>query len=83
MSNDSTYQVLFQYLTDEFVDIEKEPLDENTPLITSGIIDSISVLQLVDFIEEKFKIEFEPHEVDHDNLNTIKRIVSFIKTKNS
>lgn len=58
-----------------------DELTDSTPLISGGILDSISTLQLVSFLEEKFKIEFRPNEVDQDNLNTISRIANFVRSK--
>ncbi|MEM1319722.1 MAG: acyl carrier protein [Bacteroidota bacterium] len=57
------------------------PIDDDTPLLTSGLIDSISALQLVYFLEQTFSFKFKAHEVDRDNLNTIDKIVSFILAK--
>jgi acyl carrier protein len=56
-------------------------IDDTTPLISSAIIDSISTLKLVDYLEKEFNVEFEPHEVDKDNLDSIELIENFIKSK--
>jgi acyl carrier protein len=61
--------------------LSEHELKNDTPLISSGIIDSISTLSLVDFIEHSFGIEFEPYEVDQENLNSIDRIAEFILKK--
>jgi acyl carrier protein len=58
-----------------------DELTDSVQLITGGILDSISTLQLVSFIEERFKIEFKPNEIDQDNLNTISRIADFVQSK--
>lgn len=70
------------YLLTEFVDEEETgQLSEDTPLLSSGIIDSISALQLVEFLEDHFKFKFEAHEVDQDNLDTINLIADFVQQK--
>jgi acyl carrier protein len=51
------------------------------PLITSGIIDSIGMLGLVDFIESRYAIEFMPREIDVHTLDTVERIESLIRAK--
>ncbi len=56
-------------------------LSNSTPLLSSGIIDSISALELVEFLEQNYQIEFKPHEVDRENLNTIDLIGEFIERK--
>jgi acyl carrier protein len=60
---------------------ESQDLQHDTPLLSSGIIDSIGVVGLIDFIENKFKIEFMPREIDRDSLETIDRIERVIKAK--
>ncbi|MCB0704764.1 MAG: acyl carrier protein [Saprospiraceae bacterium] len=60
---------------------ETGPIGNDTPLLSSGIIDSISALQLVEFLETTFKFQFQPHEVDQDNLNSLDLIEEFVKGK--
>jgi methoxymalonate biosynthesis acyl carrier protein len=64
----------------ENIPAEKTVLDE-TPLISSRMMDSIVALKLVSHLEEKFNIEFEAHEVDPDNLDTINIIAGFVQNK--
>ncbi|MFT5165470.1 MAG: acyl carrier protein [Saprospiraceae bacterium] len=74
-------QSLRTYLLANFYVGNHESLTSDTPLLTSGILDSISALQMVDFIEESYGIEFEAHEVDEENLRSIKTIADFIRAK--
>ena len=69
-------------LLNGFIDEDSaEDLTNNTPLISSGIIDSISILQLVDLIEKEFNIEFEAHEIDRDQFDSIDLINGLITAK--
>lgn len=52
-----------------------------TPLIGSGLLDSISTMQLVAFLEKKFHFEFEAHEVDKDNFENISVLAEFVSKK--
>ena len=71
-----------EYLLDNFLGRENsDELTDETPLVTGGILDSITTLQLVAFLEEKYKVEFEPNELEQDNLNTISRIAGFVESK--
>ncbi len=56
-------------------------LTETTPLITGGILDSISTIQLVAFLEERFGVEFEAHEMNGDYLNTLSMIAETVTAK--
>ena len=58
-----------------------EALTGATPLVTGGILDSLATLKLVSFLEQRYKIELQAHEVDVENLNTISQIVSLVRTK--
>jgi acyl carrier protein len=62
-------------------DTPSESIDDSMPLITSGIIDSIGMLGLVDFIESRFAIEFLPREIDVHALDSIQRIETLIQNK--
>ena len=54
-------------------------LEETTPLISGGLIDSIGMLGLISFMESRFGVEFMPREVDAhalDNLNLIETVIN-------
>ena len=56
--------IIKKYITEHFLRNKQiETLSDSTPLISGGLIDSISTLQLISFLEKEFKIEFQPHEV--------------------
>lgn len=70
------------YILKEFLPGEDpEQLTESTPLITGGILDSLTTLKLVSFLEEQYGIQIEAHEADVDNLNTIEKIVDLVDSK--
>lgn len=70
------------YILKEFLPGENpEELEDATQLISGGILDSLSTLKLVQFLEEKYGIEIEAHEADVDNLNTIDNIAELVHSK--
>jgi acyl carrier protein len=81
MSSEIIKQEIRQYIQDTIVQNNLIVLENDTPLISGGIIDSISTLKMVDFLEAKYKIEVQPHEVDRDNLDTINSIAEFVLSK--
>jgi len=71
-----------QFILNEFLPGEDpSELTEETPLITGGILDSISTLKLVNFLEEHFKVTIEAHEAGVDNLDSVGQIVRLIEEK--
>lgn len=56
-------------------------LHPTTPLITSGLLDSLQRLDLVYFLEERFEITLEAHEVDPSRMNTLHQIGELVTKK--
>jgi acyl carrier protein len=56
-------------------------LTDTTPLMTTGILDSIAVLKVVTFLENQFHITIEPHEAVVENLNTLSDIARLVMSK--
>ncbi len=50
---------------------EKISLGENDSLSETGVIDSITLLQLVDFLESKYKIEIPVEMITPENFDTL------------
>jgi acyl carrier protein len=70
------------YILDEFLPGENpDELTDQTPLITTGILDSVGTLKLVAFIEERFNVALAAHEADVEHLNTIADIVKLVESK--
>lgn len=81
--SDVFIQPIKNFIMGEFLPGEDpDELTESTPLISGGILDSIATLKLVMFMEERFGVSFEPHEVDKENLDTLASIVRLLQSKN-
>ncbi len=71
-----------EFILKEFLPGEPaENLEDTTPLIAGAIVDSIGIMKLVLFIDEKFGIEIEPHEMGAEFLGTIADIVKTVNAK--
>jgi acyl carrier protein len=58
-----------------------ENLKDDTPLRTSGILDSLSTLGLVNFVEERFGVVLEAHETGIEHFDRIEDIAALVATK--
>ena len=56
-------------------------LTDDTELKESGILDSLSTLKLVTFLEEQFHVEFEADDLEAGNLASIENIERLVKSK--
>jgi acyl carrier protein len=69
--------ILTQFLPGE----DPKALTPSTPLITSGILDSLATLDLVAFLEERYGLELEAHEADASRLGTLADIARLVEAK--
>ena len=56
-------------------------LTDNTELKESGILDSLSTLKLVSFLEDQYAVEFEANDLEAGNLATIEAIERLVNSK--
>ena len=58
-------------------------LKDDTPLRTSGVLDSLATLGLVSFVEQEFAIELDAHETGVESFDTIEAIAALVARKQS
>ncbi len=56
-------------------------LTDDLPLRTSGIIDSMGVIRLTSFLEQRFAIRIDAHEAGVDNFDSVAAIIAFVARK--
>jgi acyl carrier protein len=56
-------------------------LTDESELRESGILDSLSTLKLVSFLEERFMVEFEAADLEPGNLSSLLSIERLVKSK--
>ena len=69
---------LKNYITAELLDGQGSDLELTTPLLELGIIDSISTLRIVQFMESKFDIEVPANELKAENMSSINNMSKMI-----
>ena len=81
MRADAVGELVRGFLIETFVftEADRAGLTESTDLVELGILDSMNVLQLVDYIEEQFDIMLDPEDLFL--LTTLDGIVAIICDK--
>jgi acyl carrier protein len=80
---DDIHKEILEFLKTQGFLNEKISLHENDSLTETGVIDSIILLQLVDFLEGKYKIEIPVEMLTPENFDTLAGISQTImKMKN-
>ena len=74
--------IVKDYILREFLPGESpDSLDDSTPLITGGVLDSIATIKLIAFLEERFGVQIEPSEMNADYLNFLPDITNLVTSR--
>lgn len=60
-------------------DVIKEELEID--LFEAGLLDSLSVAQMLFEIEDRFQIVISPSEITHEDINTVQKIIELIMAR--
>jgi acyl carrier protein len=73
--------VILEYIKNEYLDEEEAEdmkLDETTPLISSGIVDSFSMVSLKRFLEKKYGVSLPDEEATPQAFDTVSNIIVLV-----
>ena len=73
--------VLKEYIREELMNGSNGELDEAENLLAAGIIDSLGILRLVSFVEEKFGIEVPDEDVTIDTFQSVKSMSDYVASQ--
>jgi acyl carrier protein len=74
--------IINDYISSELVrDSELLPLADDTSLLDSGILDSLSLLQLVVFLEERFGITVGDADLLPENFASVNTIWAYLRDR--
>ena len=74
MDLDEIKELVLNYVKNEYLDDEEIDLDYDTPLISSGYVDSFSMVSLLVFLENKFKIKIPPSKATPEAFDSVNRL---------
>jgi acyl carrier protein len=69
------------FILKNFPAARKRAVSADLPLLESGIIDSLGVLDLVGFLEQTFNIKIDDDELTPGNFGSITCMSSFVQKK--
>lgn len=78
----STQTVLSNYIQQEFVRGRKE-LQSDEDLLSSGILNSLGILKLVSFIEERFDLRVPDEDIVFENFQSIDALSTYLEDLNA
>ena len=74
-------EMILEYIKNEYLDedeAEDMDLNETTPLISGGIVDSFSMVSLKRFLEKKFVISIPDDEASPQAFDTVTSIMALV-----
>lgn len=81
MNRPSTH-ILIGYIHERLLNGNTEvTVSPDADLLSSGLVDSIGMMQLIGFIEEEFDIKVPPEDMVIENFLTIDAISSYIERR--
>jgi acyl carrier protein len=70
-------ELVRKYVMSEYLE-EGEEITYDSPLISSGYVDSFSMVSLLVFLENKFKIKIPPEKATPEAFDSVNKIVELV-----
>ena len=70
--------LILNFVKNEYFEDEDKEISFDTPLISSGYIDSFSMISLLVFIEKKFKIKIPAKKATPEAFDSVNNITTLI-----
>lgn len=67
------------FISTELTDEQDVKIAFDEDLLGSGLIESMAMMRLIQFVEDEFEVKVEPQEMTIENFITVNAISSFIK----
>ena len=73
-------QTVLDYIVREYADsLQGAPIDANSPLISSGLIDSLSMVSLKVFLDQTYRLRIPDAEASAEAFDTVAGIVKMLR----
>jgi acyl carrier protein len=77
--NQQMLRTILDYITREYADaLQGAPIDANTPLISSGLIDSLSMVSLKMFLDQTYRVRIPDAEASAEAFDSVSTIVTLL-----
>ena len=71
-------QEVRQFVVDNFVFENNRHLADDDSFLETGLIDSMGILTLIEFVKDKYAIAIEDEDVVPENWDSVRRIATFV-----
>ena len=79
--NDSLLSALEQYIASKILKQPNRKIEPNESLISGGLIDSFSLVDLALFVEDTFGIHIDDSELNAQTFDSLDQLVALIQSR--
>jgi acyl carrier protein len=83
MQGNTVHEQIKKFITTHFPSARNRSIKNDDLLLENGILDSLGVLDLVNYIEEEFKLTLVDEDLIPEHFQTIEHIAVFVREKSS
>jgi acyl carrier protein len=82
MNENEVLQQAKGYVLENFMYMRRvKELGDDDSLLRTGVITSLGVMELVDWVEATFGVQVDPAEITEENFDTVRNIARYIASK--
>ncbi|RYZ94918.1 MAG: acyl carrier protein [Moraxellaceae bacterium] len=82
MTTDAAREQLRQFILNNYLFTdEQSALADDASFLDNGILDSMGILELIDFLDESFNVKVSGDELVPENLDSINSVLKFLAAK--
>lgn len=79
----NTESLIKSYISKNLLYSEGEfPYSDDASFLKEGIIDSLGVMELVEFVQKELGVPVEQSEVTPQHFDSVAKLAAFVRTKN-
>ena len=76
-------QRIREFITTELLEgTYSGPLSDDQDLLLSGLVDSLGVVRMIDFLEQSMDVSIPPEDVTLENFQTVEKISTYLQQQN-
>jgi len=81
MNKQEIIQKLQTGIANQILNLPQKKIDSQEPLISSGLIDSFSLVDLAMFVEDTFNVRIEDTELNTDTFDSLDQLADIILSR--
>ena len=79
--NDLSAKIKEFIITEVNPELNLTQIDDDEPLIESGIVDSLGVLKIMSFLDESFGVDLSSEEIKLENFRDVRTICELVSNQ--